>query len=103
MEKGVRICKVCGKEYPYCKTFRSSDIFRYQDVACSPECGEKYFKKILESRMEKIPEDTEPVKEVPKKKSRKAKKAPVDIQEEPPVEESSDIAEDKPEDDTEEI
>lgn len=51
MAKATRICRVCGKEYEYCHTIRKiDDIFRYQDVACSPECGAIYFAKIDESR-----------------------------------------------------
>lgn len=50
MAKATRICKVCGKEYDYCKTWLSTNKFRYQDVACSPECGAKYFALIEASR-----------------------------------------------------
>ena len=50
MAKGTRICKVCGKEYEYCHTWNNNNKFRYQDVACSPECGATYFAKIAESR-----------------------------------------------------
>jgi len=50
MPQGVRICKICGKEYPYCKTKRPAGISRWQDVACSPEHATIYFTKIAESR-----------------------------------------------------
>ena len=50
MAKATRICRVCGKEYAYCKTWVSDNKFRYQDVACSPECGAKYFAMIEASR-----------------------------------------------------
>lgn len=50
MPKGTRICRVCGKEYEYCKTFLTDNLFRYQDVACSPECGAVYFAEIEASR-----------------------------------------------------
>lgn len=50
MPKGTRKCKICGCEYPYCKTV-TQDRFRYQDVACSPEHATEYFKKIELSRM----------------------------------------------------
>ena len=53
MPKAIRICKICGKEYPYCKTARNSDIFRWQDVACCPEHGSEYFAKVIESRKPK--------------------------------------------------
>ena len=47
-----RICKICGKEYPFCYTNRTDDAFRWQDVACCPEHGAEYFKAILISRGE---------------------------------------------------
>lgn len=50
MPQGVRICKVCGREYPYCKTNRPVGISRWQDVCCSPEHAAIYFAKIAESR-----------------------------------------------------
>ena len=50
MAKGTKICKVCGKEYEYCKTNRPVDLFRWSDVACSPEHAAIYFKEIEESR-----------------------------------------------------
>lgn len=51
MSKANKICKVCGKSYEACHTLKNDlNVFRWQDVACSPECGEKYFKMIMESR-----------------------------------------------------
>ena len=55
---GKKICRVCGKEYEYCKTWRSTGVFRYQDVACSKECGSIYLAGILKSRG-KLPEDNQ--------------------------------------------
>ena len=49
MAKATRICEICGKEYPYCKTFRDVK-FRWQNVACCPEHGVEFFKRVLESR-----------------------------------------------------
>ena len=44
-------CRVCGKEYEACHTIRPTpDYFRWQDVACSPECGAKYLADIMASR-----------------------------------------------------
>lgn len=64
MGKGIKKCRVCGKEYPYCKTFKPYDgTFRWQDVACCKEHGEIYLRAIMESRGElsggddKEPED----------------------------------------------
>ena len=54
----TKICKICGKEYPYCKTFRPVDVFRWQDVACCEEHGSEYFAKILESRSGIKPQGT---------------------------------------------
>ena len=51
MATATKICKVCGKEYEYCHTFRKDgNIFRWQDVACCPEHGSIYFAKVLKSR-----------------------------------------------------
>lgn len=50
VKNGVRICKVCGMEYPYCKTEALKSTFRYQDVACCPEHAQIYFASIAESR-----------------------------------------------------
>lgn len=49
MEKGERICKICGEKYPYCTT-KNSGKFRWQDVACCVEHAEEYLKKIEEAR-----------------------------------------------------
>ena len=80
MAKAMRICRVCGKEYEYCKTWLNTDKFRWQDVACSPECGATYFARIEASRAEKPVEEKieQPQKTAvttPKKKSYKQKKA----------------------------
>lgn len=53
MANSTRICKVCGKEYPYCKTEFTGNIFRWQDVACSPEHASIYFAQIEEARKKK--------------------------------------------------
>lgn len=50
MPKGIKVCKVCGAEYPYCKTENRGNRFRYQDVACCPQHGSIYFAKVAESR-----------------------------------------------------
>ena len=58
MATGIRKCKICGKEYQYCKTNRKANIFRYQDVACCPEHGSQYFAKIEASRAPKKDESS---------------------------------------------
>ena len=73
MAKATRICKVCGKEYPYCKTWLSTDKFRWVDVACSQECGIKYFEMIEASRSGKKVE-AEPEKKVEKVEAKAAEK-----------------------------
>ena len=51
MATATRKCKVCGCEYEYCHTARRvAGVFRWQDVACSPEHGSIYLAKIMESR-----------------------------------------------------
>nr|DAZ49999.1 MAG TPA: hypothetical protein [Caudoviricetes sp.] len=46
-------CRVCGKEYEACRNLnRIAGVFRWQEVACSPECGAEYLRQIMESRGE---------------------------------------------------
>lgn len=53
MATGYRRCKVCGKEYEYCRTNRRvSGVFRWQDVACCEEHGAEYLQSVLEARGE---------------------------------------------------
>lgn len=47
----LKRCRVCGKEFIPCRTAKVHDgVFRWREVACSPECGSVYFERILESR-----------------------------------------------------
>lgn len=51
MAKAMKFCRVCGNKYEACRTTnRNPKIFRWQDVACSPECGEIYLQRIEASR-----------------------------------------------------
>lgn len=51
MATATKKCRVCGKNYEYCHTNRRvAGVFRWQDVACSPECGAIYLAKIEASR-----------------------------------------------------
>jgi hypothetical protein len=54
MAKGKKICKICGCEYEACHTQRpySNGEFRWQDVACCPEHGQEYLRKVLIARGE---------------------------------------------------
>lgn len=62
MATAKRICKVCGNEYDYCRSFSpSADIFRWNDVACSPEHAAIYFARVEASRKA---QDKTPVVEV---------------------------------------
>ena len=60
MAKGIKKCRVCGKEYEACHTQRPNlnNEFRWQEVACSPECGQIYLQRIIESRSKKVDEPT---------------------------------------------
>ena len=85
MAIGIKVCKVCGKEYESCHTLRPNlnSEFRWNDVACCPEHGAEYLRKIMESRQQKQAA-SEPVAEAaPKKRSRKKKEeAPASVEEE---------------------
>jgi len=51
MPKAIKKCRVCGKEYEACRTASQNiGVFRWQEVACSPECGTVYLARINESR-----------------------------------------------------
>lgn len=51
MATAIKQCRVCGKSYEACHTTRHvAGVFRWQDVACSPECGSVYLARIEESR-----------------------------------------------------
>lgn len=44
-------CRVCGKEYEPCHSANlQTGVFRWREVACSPECGAVYLRQINESR-----------------------------------------------------
>lgn len=48
--KATRICKICGKEYPFCRSERPKGTFVYQEVACCKEHAIEYFEKVAASR-----------------------------------------------------
>lgn len=51
MASAIKVCRICGKEYEACRSAnRTAGVFRWQEVACSPECGTAYLEKINESR-----------------------------------------------------
>lgn len=46
-----RKCRVCGKEYEACRTNRKEvGGFNWKEVACSPECGTEYLRRVQEAR-----------------------------------------------------
>lgn len=48
-------CRVCGKQFiPCAKSSKEIGAFNYMEVACSPECGEEYLKRVLESRRKPV-------------------------------------------------
>lgn len=51
MAAAMKECKVCGCKYEYCHTAkRITGIFRWQDVACSPEHGSIYLAQVVAAR-----------------------------------------------------
>lgn len=46
MAKALLTCRVCGKRYEACRTPNPRSIFRWQDVACSRECGAEYLAEL---------------------------------------------------------
>ena len=57
MPKHIKTCRICGKEYEACRSsHRNDNIFRWQDVACSIECGMKYLEKVEKSRTQTVSE-----------------------------------------------
>lgn len=52
MLEAKKTCRVCGKEYKACRSFAANinSVFRWQDVACSPECGAIYLARVNASR-----------------------------------------------------
>ena len=57
-------CKICGKLYTPCSDCeRDKTAFHWRTVACSLECGSKYFKLVEETRNPKVEEKVVEVKE----------------------------------------
>ena len=50
MAETIKACRVCGTSYEGCRTANSEGVFRWQEVACSPECGTVYLKRVIDSR-----------------------------------------------------
>lgn len=53
-------CRVCGKLYTPCSDCENDNVaFHWRTVACSYECGMEYFRRIEESRKNKVVEKSE--------------------------------------------
>jgi hypothetical protein len=51
MENRTVPCRVCGKLFVPCnKSSRSLGAFNYRSVACSPECGAEYLRRVQAAR-----------------------------------------------------
>lgn len=71
MAIGIKVCKVCGREYEACRTLRPNlnNEFRWQDVACCPEHGAEYLRRVMAARGAAAPQEKEP--EPPKRNVRR--------------------------------
>lgn len=76
MPKKMLKCRVCGKEYEACHTLKPNlnNAFRWQEVACSPECGAIYLAEVNKARGI----EDESVTETPVKRTRKKAQTPVE-------------------------
>ena len=74
MPKAVKVCRVCGKEYEACRTVsQAAGVFRWQDVACSPECGAEYLRRVNEARTP-APKETPRVESTVRRKEKRTVK-----------------------------
>lgn len=70
MPTAVKTCRVCGKSYEACRTIsKTAGVFRWQEVACSPECGAEYLRRVTEAR--------NPAPSAPKSGKARRKAAPI--------------------------
>lgn len=72
-------CRVCGKEFKKCRS-SSNGAFNWKEVACSPECGAEYLRRVIEARTLVVKEVSEP------KQATKRSKRAVSVVEETPIE-----------------
>lgn len=78
MATGMRVCKVCGAEYKACTATRLVEgVFRWKDVACCPEHGQEYLKRVMIARGE-LKENTVAVKPPKAVKDETSKKKAID-------------------------
>lgn len=83
MATAVKKCRVCGKQYEACHTMmnRAAGVFRWQEVACCPECGAEYLRRIIEMR--------NPAPPGPKRGQRRKTTIELPVTQEIPVERSA--------------
>lgn len=83
MATAVKTCRVCGKQYEACRTMmnRAAGVFRWQEVACSPECGAEYLRRVTEAR--------NPAPPAPKRGQRRKAVVELPVQQEVPAEQSA--------------
>lgn len=62
MDRSLKTCRVCGKQYKPCRPRYAGDsIYRWQDVACCAEHGAQYFEMALSAESAaKAAEDNTP-------------------------------------------
>ena len=49
MNNNCLVCKTCGKLYKACRT-PNPGVFRWRDMACSPECASQYLQRVEAAR-----------------------------------------------------
>lgn len=50
-----QVCRVCGKTYEACHTAKKNiGEFKWQEVACSPECGAEYLRRVMTARAKPV-------------------------------------------------
>lgn len=50
MATTTKVCRVCGVEYPYCRTARPDGLYRWDNVACCPEHAAVFFARVAAAR-----------------------------------------------------
>lgn len=59
MAKITAVCRVCGKQFVPCnKSSASLGAFNYHSIACSPECGAEYLRRVQAARNQSEQKET---------------------------------------------
>lgn len=65
MYKVQKPCRVCGRMYTPCADCESDKTaFHWRTVACSRECGMKYFEMVLNARKPKVESEDSEIKNI---------------------------------------